>query len=147
MKKILIGCDNSGLLYKNEIIKLLKMNKINFEDVGLVDNEDYPDVAQRLCKKLLDNNCKGILICGTGMGMCLAANKINKIRATLCTNEYSALKSATSNDANVMTIGALTTGIEVVKSMVKIWIENHEISESSKMKLEKINKIERENLL
>lgn len=142
--KILIGCDNSGLKYKKEIIILLKQLKHNVIDIVTPEeNPDYPDVAEKVCKGVIeDKNNKGILICGTGMGMCLAANKIKGIRATLCTNDYCALKSRTSNDANVLTLGALTTDIDTVKSIVKIWIGKHELSETSKIKVEKIMKLE-----
>lgn len=145
--KILIGCDNSGLKYKEEIIILLKKLKHTVIDVVIPEeNPDYPDVAEKVCKGVLeDKNNKGILICGTGMGMCLAANKIKGIRATLCVNEYCALKSRTSNDANILTLGALTTDIELIKSIVKIWTGEHELSETSKIKVEKIMKMENNN--
>lgn len=145
--KLLIGCDNSGLKYKEEIISLLKELKHNVIDVVVdEENPDYPDVAKKVCHYVLeDENNKGILICGTGMGMCLAANKIKGIRATLCTNDYCALKSRTSNDANVLTLGALTTDIGTIKDIVKIWTSEHQLSETSKIKVEKIMKLENNN--
>ena len=143
--KIYIGCDNSGINYKKEIIKYLK--ELNHEVIDVIvegDNPDYPDVAEKVCKSVLvDSKAKGILICGTGMGMCLAANKIKGIRATLCMNDYCALKSRTSNDANILTLGALTTGIEVVKGIVKIWTSDLNLSETSKVKVEKIINLEK----
>ena len=145
--KIYIGCDNSGVNYKKEIISLLEKKGHNVIDIVLdEDNPDYPDVAKKVCNCVLnDKESKGILICGTGMGMCIAANKVKGIRATLCMNDYCALKSRTSNDANVLTLGALTTGLEVVKGIVEIWTRDLEISETSKIKIEKIKRMEENN--
>ena len=145
--KLYIGCDNSGELYKKEIIDLLEKNGHDVVNVILKgENIDYPDVAKEVCNNVLnDKGSKGILICGTGMGMCLAANKVKGIRATLCVNDYYALKSRTSNDANVLTLGALTTGIEVVKGIVEIWTKDLELSEKSKRKVDKIIEMENNN--
>ena len=145
--KLYIGSDKSGKSYKKEVIAYLK--ELNHEVIDVTvkgDNPDYPDVASKVCKKVLkDKDSKGILICGTGMGMCLAANKIKGIRATLCMNDYCALKSRTSNDANILTLGALTTGIEVIKGIVKIWTSDLKLSETSKIKVEKIMNLEKNN--
>ncbi|MDD3178588.1 MAG: RpiB/LacA/LacB family sugar-phosphate isomerase [Candidatus ainarchaeum sp.] len=141
--KIIIGSDRSGLDLKHFIINCLLIKNIVVEDINFLESDDYPDVAKRVCDLVLkDSNCKGILICGTGMGMCIAANKIKKIRATLCSNVYCAEKSRTSNNANILTLGALTIGKEVAKSIVEVWIKNYDVNPRSKIKLDKINELE-----
>lgn len=138
--KIFIGCDPAGLDYKKEIIELLKSSEHDVMDIqDNSDMQDYPDVAKQICTSVLEeNNSKGILICGTGMGMCLAANKIKGIRATLCHDNYSAQKSRSSNDANILTLGALTMGVEQVKAVVTTWVQDYTLNPNSAKKVAKL---------
>jgi ribose 5-phosphate isomerase B len=144
--KIYLGSDQSGVDYRDSVYEyLLSLN----HEVEKIDDfnkyPDYPDIAKEVCNNVLkEAQSKGILICGTGMGMCLAANKMKGIRATLCNNIYTAVKSRSSNDANILTLGALTTDIEMVKSIVKTWTKNYIINPSSVIKVEKILRIENE---
>lgn len=142
--KIYIGCDSAGINYKKELIDLMSTQGHQMIDVPIRENfEDYPDVAREVCESVLkDDGSKGILICGTGMGMCLAANKIKGIRATLCHDTYSAQKSRSSNDANILTMGALTMGLEEVKEVATVWAKDYELNPNSARKVEKIMKFE-----
>lgn len=145
--KIFLGSDQSGVTYRDFIFDYL--SSLNHEVEKIDDFKkfpDYPDIAKEVCNKILSlTDSRGILICGTGMGMCLAANKIKGIRATLCHSVFSAVKSRSSNDANVLTLGALTTGIEDVKNIVETWTKDYEINQGSRVKIEKILEIENEH--
>ncbi len=145
--KIFLGSDQSGVTYRDTIYEYLRSLNHEVEKIDDFENlPDYPDVAKEVCQKVLvTKDSRGILICGTGMGMCLSANKIKGIRATLCHSVYAALKSRSSNDANILTLGALTTGIEDAKSIVETWVKEYAINEGSKVKIEKILEIENEN--
>lgn len=105
--KIYIGSDHAGFLAKKFILKILKEMSYDFEDLGTYSEEsvDYPDYAKIVCHKVLtDKFSVGILICGSGTGMQIAANKIKGIRAVFSYDEYSAKKSREDNDCNVLTL-------------------------------------------
>ena len=143
--RIFIGSDNSGSELRAKLIRYLISR--NFQIVDMSKNQqldiDYPDVAVLVCKKVLKTkNSLGILICGTGMGMCLAANKIKGIRATLCTNKYCAEKSRSSNDANILTLGALEMSYLEVRKIVNIWLGSYHVNENSRRKVNKILRLE-----
>jgi len=107
--RIAIGCDHRGLKLKQFIIKLITEAKHSYEDFGgyTADPVDYPDIAQRVAKAVASGDFKrGILICDTGIGMCIAANKVKGIRAALCHNAFSACRARQHNDANVLCLGA-----------------------------------------
>ena len=111
MKKIFIASDHAGYSLKQEIIK--KFSKEKFKDLGTHSNKksvNYPYFAHKLCKKVLKNKSYiGILICGSGMGMTMAANKHKKIRAALCYSVRNTKLSRLHNDANVITLGGRLT--------------------------------------
>ena len=105
---IAIGCDHAGVEMKKAIIEALSIQGFDFLDMG-TDGEpcDYPDVAEKVCHEILSGHCtRGILICGTGIGMSIAANKIKGIRAALCSDSFSTRFTRLHNDANVMCMGA-----------------------------------------
>ncbi len=109
MKKIFISSDHAGFRLKEDIKKYLKSNKLNFKDLGPVndDSVDYPDFAHKLAKKVkVSKNNVGILVCGSGTGMNIAANKHKNIRAAQCFNTKSTKLSRLHNDANIITLGA-----------------------------------------
>ena len=125
--KIAIGCDE--LAYKlKEIIKAFLEEQSDVEiqlvkDCGVEENEsiDYPDIAERVAKSIMSGECdRGILICGTGIGMAIAANKFPGIRAAQVCDPYSAERARKSNNAQIMTLGALTMGPETAKYLVGI---------------------------
>lgn len=127
---VYIGCDHAGYEVKNEIAEYLKENNIEYKDLGCNGEKvDYPVIAEKLCSEVLndiDNN-KGILICGTGIGMSIAANKIKGIRAAHCTDEYSAKYTRLHNDANVLCMGARITGsglaLEITETFLRTEFE------------------------
>jgi ribose 5-phosphate isomerase B len=106
--KIAIGSDHGGLELKEEITKHLKNKKISYKDFGTYteDPVDYPDIARMVAKEVARKNFNfGILVCGTGLGMAIAANKIKKIRAATCHNVYTAQMARAHNNANILTVG------------------------------------------
>ncbi len=109
MKKIFISSDHAGFKLKEEIKKHLKNIKLNFKDLGPVNDNsvDYPDYAHKLAKKVkISKNHVGILVCGSGTGMNIAANKHKNIRAAQCFNAKSTKLSRLHNDANIITLGS-----------------------------------------
>jgi ribose 5-phosphate isomerase B len=151
VKEIVIGCDNAAVGLKEEIKKLLSSMGVLYEDVGVnseSDQEMYPDVAAKVAKKIIESGYKkeGILICGTGIGMAIAANKFKGIYAAVCHDIYSAQRAKLSNDANIMTLGARVIGPELAKALVKEWLSLEFKPGSSTSKVKRIKSIENENL-
>jgi len=124
--KIAIGADHGGFALKEEIKKFLKDAGYNVMDFGTNSEKsiDYPDIAYPLAKAVSEGKYnRGILICGTGIGMSLVANKVKGIRAALCSDVYSARYSVRHNNANILTFGGRVLGVELAKEIVKVWIE------------------------
>ena len=114
-------------------------------DVGVHSNEsvDYPDIAEKVALLVLHENYdRGILICGTGIGMSIVANKIPGIRSALIYDPYSAERASKSNNAQIITLGALTMGHETAKYLVSIWLRSKFAGGRSTRKVEKINLID-----
>ena len=112
--KIAVGSDHGGIHLKNHIKSYLENKGIEVTDCGTYTEEscDYPEYAAKVCKLVNDKTVdRGILICGTGLGISMSANKIKGIRAALCSDEFSALMSREHNDANVLCMGERTTGV------------------------------------
>jgi ribose 5-phosphate isomerase B len=121
---VAIGCDPNAALLKDVIISQLKGLGYTVKDFGSEDPV-YARVAFAVGEAVAAHEYdRGILLCGTGIGMSIAANKVPGIYAALCSDTYSAERAIKSNNANVLTIGAFTTGVEVVKQIVKIWMES-----------------------
>lgn len=123
--KIAIGCDHAGVKFKEQIKEYVKSLGYETEDFGAytTDRVDYPDIAKAVCDGVLTGGCdKGILICGTGIGMSMAANKIKGIRAALCSDTYSARMTREHNDANVMAMGARVIGIDLACDIVTAFL-------------------------
>ena len=124
MKKIAIGCDPNAAELKAAVMQQLTDLGYEYEDYGS-DDPIYANVAIKVAEQVADGiHDRGILICGTGIGMCIAANKVPGIYAALCSDAYSTERSIKSNNANVMTLGSQVTGSELAKSLVKIWMES-----------------------
>lgn len=122
---IAIGSDHGGYELKQEIIKLLDEKNIPFKDYGCYSMEsvDYPIYAKLVCQAILNDECeKGILICGTGIGISIAANKIKGIRAALCSDCYTAGVTREHNDTNVLCLGGRVLGVEVAKKIVETFL-------------------------
>ena len=116
-----IASDHAGYELKNKIIKIIKDIKMIDLGCNTEDSVDYPDYAHKLCSEISEND-RGILICGTGIGMSMAANKHKSIRAALCHNIKSTKLSREHNDANVMTIGARLTKKSIALKCVSTFL-------------------------
>ena len=124
---IAIGCDHAGYELKCEVIKHLNEKGIKVIDVGTHSTEsvDYPVYAKSLCKMVVNGEVSsGILICGTGIGMSIAANKVKGIRAAVCSDEFSTEFTRRHNDANVMCIGARVLETEKALKLVDIFLDS-----------------------
>ena len=125
--KIIIGSDHAGVNLKQKIKSLLMTENIIFEDVGTVSSNepvDYPVIAKKvanLVKK--DEKTKGILICGSGTGMSIAANRVKGIRAAMCYDKYSAKMSREHNDSNILCLRSRYFPFEKSKEIVKTWLD------------------------
>ena len=145
---IAIGCDHNGLELKNVIIQLLREKRIEFEDFGTTTEEpvDYPDIAEKVANSIARRKHeRGILICGTGLGMAMAANKVRGIRAGTCHDIYSAERSRKSNNAQILTMGALIIGPELAKKLIEAWLISEFQGGRSERKVRKIMEIEKRN--
>ena len=122
---VYIGCDHAGYEIKNDIAKYLEENNIEYKDLGCNGEKvDYPVIAKKVCTGVLEDveNNKGILICGTGIGMSIAANKIKGIRAAHCTDEYSSKYTRLHNNANVLCMGARITGSGLALEIAEVFL-------------------------
>lgn len=147
---IVIGCDNAAVDMKNMVAAFLKSKGVNVEDVGVDSPEDqtyYPHVAQRVCDSIMKSGYAkdGILICGTGIGMAMTANKFKGIRAAVCHDNFSAERARLSNDSNVLCMGARVIGPELAKKIVNEWISLEFIDGSSTPKVMAIKEIDAKN--
>ena len=125
MEKIVIGCDHAAVQMKNNVINHLKSQGYDVIDVGTYSEEscDYPDYAYAAAKKVADGEvAKGILICGTGIGMSMVANRNPQIRAALCTSKITASLSRKHNDANVLVLAGRYTSKRKAIKMIKIFL-------------------------
>lgn len=125
--KILIGSDHAGFVLKEEILLFLKQKMFEVQDVGSYDETsvDYPDFANELCNILKkDENTYGILICGSGVGMSIAANRYDHIRAALCTTPLMAELARNHNNANVLVLSSRLVDIETNKKIVEIFLKS-----------------------
>jgi len=126
MEPVLIASDHAGFGLKRVLKKFLQDKGIEVVDLGCDDESscDYPRFAQELCGRIKEGDAsRGILICGTGLGMSMAANRFPGIRAALCTTEFHARMSRSHNDANVLVLGSRVTAIELAQSIVNAWLE------------------------
>ena len=125
MKKLFISSDHAGYNLKEQIKKKFK-NKYTFQDLGTYNSKDsvnYPDFAHKLCKKVSNNSKNvGILVCGSGMGMSMAANKHKKIRAAVCYSVKNAKLSRLHNNANIITLGSRLTKKNTAFKCIEIFM-------------------------
>lgn len=141
--KIAIGSDHAGIKLK-ELIKK-SFEEFDFIDVGTHSEEscDYPDYAEATGKKVIEGEAeKGIVICGTGIGISIAANKVKGIRAALCFNEFMAEMSRKHNDANVLALGARVIGEDLAIRIVESWFKTEFEGGRHQRRVDKIGKIE-----
>ena len=145
LKKLIIGADHLGKDLKDSIKKHLQSKGIEVTDIGVNEKEqvDYPDVGKTLAQKIQNNDFeRGILVCGTGAGMAIVANKFAGVRAVCVNDAYTAERSIASNNAQIITFGALVTGIPNALMYTDIWLKNNFQSERSGKKVDKINQLD-----
>ncbi|HMK37277.1 MAG TPA: ribose 5-phosphate isomerase B [Desulfomonilaceae bacterium] len=126
METVLIGSDHAGFGLKAFLKEKMRREGIDVLDVGCENEDscDYPLFARKLCEDILKGAAsRGILICGTGLGMSMAANRFPGIRAALCTVEFHARMSRAHNDSNVLVIGGRVTGSELALAILKTWLD------------------------
>ena len=125
MPKIVIGSDHGGYKLKNTIIKHLNGKGLETVDIGCFTEEscDYPIIAKAVVQEVLNNQSRGILVCGTGIGMSIAANRFNGIRASHCTDTFSARMTRMHNDSNILCLGERITGAGLALDIVDIWLK------------------------
>ena len=142
---IVIGSDHTGIELKKRIISYLKQKNIDVIDVTNFEDQtgdDYPDIGYIVCKNVLAKNCLGIAICGTGIGISIACNKVNGIRASVCTDKYMAQMTRQDNDANVLCLGARLENVEI-EEIVDAFISTKFAGGRHQRRLDKIKKIEK----
>ncbi|MBB6054939.1 bifunctional allose-6-phosphate isomerase/ribose-5-phosphate isomerase RpiB [Tolumonas osonensis] len=144
--KIAIGSDHVGYEMKRDIMAYLIEKGIECKDFGPYSTEraDYPDFAVAVSKAVINGEYdKGILICGTGIGISIAANKVNGIRAVVCSEPYSAQLSRQHNDTNILAFGARVIGIELAKMIVDHWLQANYEGGRHQGRVDKIKAIEK----
>ena len=142
---IAIGCDHAGFELKKEILSLLQDLHIGAEDFGTDGSAsvDYPDFGEKVSHAVSSGKLeKGILICGTGIGMSIVANKFPGVRASLCNDLFTARMSRLHNDANILVLGGRVIGPDLAKEIVKTWVTTPFEGQRHCGRLEKITKIE-----
>ncbi len=150
MKKIAIGCDEAAFDLKQVIIELLQGLGYMTEDYGVYSTDPslYPDTAVKVASAVSEGkHDRGILLCGTGIGMAIAANKVPGIRAAVCHDIYSAQRSRMSNNAQIMTMGSRVVGPELAKELTKIWMNSEFQGGGSTAKVDKIMEYEESFIL
>lgn len=143
---IVLGCDHGGLNLKAYIENYLTEQKIEFKDVGTFSSEscDYPDIAEKAAKKITSGECDlGILICGTGIGMSIAANKTKGIRAAHATDTYSAKMAKEHNNAQILCLGERITGLDLGLEIAKAFLSSSFCGGRHEKRVEKIMNLEK----
>ena len=151
MRTIVIGCDNAAVHLKNELMDFMEKKGYAVENMGCDSTEDstyYPYVAEKVCQEIINSGYQkhGVLICGTGLGMAMTANKFKGIRAGVCHDVFSAERLKLSNDGNVICMGERVIGTELAKRILEKWLELEFVDCASTSKVEAIKEIEGENL-
>lgn len=142
---IAIGSDHGGFELKNHMVKYLLEKGYAVKDFGTYseDSVDYPDCAKPVCEAVISGEAeKGILICGTGIGISIAANKYKGIRAALCSNEYSAAMAKRHNNANILCLGGRVTGRELAYSIAEAWLDEKFEGGRHEQRIAKIHAVE-----
>jgi len=143
--KLAIGADHGGYVLKNEIVEFLKkIGTIEVIDHGTSGPEsvDYPDYGRKVSEAVSNGSAdRGILICGTGIGMSIVANRFPKVRAALCHDNFTARMSRLHNDANILVMGERVIGRGVALDMVKAWLETEFEGSRHARRLQKIEEL------
>jgi ribose 5-phosphate isomerase B len=143
--KIAIGSDHAGLALKGEMVSLLREMGLDVMDLGTDTSEsvDYPDFGDKVSSAVSKGEVdRGVLICGTGIGMSIVANKHRNVRAALCSEPFSARMSRLHNDANVLVLGGRVVGSELAKDIARVWMETPFEGGRHLRRLQKISSME-----
>lgn len=143
--RIALGCDEAGLPLMDVLREHLAGKGVEVKDYGVhsTDPVDYPDIAVEASESVASGDCeRGILVCGTGIGMSITANKVPGVRAALCHDTYSAERARKSNDAQVITMGARVIGPELAKAIIDVWLESEFAGGRSTPKVAKMNAVD-----
>jgi len=144
--EIALGSEHAGYSLKEKIKELLAGLGHRYKDYGVhneLPNDDYPFLAREVAEAVArGEQGRGILICGTGQGMCISANKIPGIRATLCNDLFSAKAAREHNDSNILVMGARIVGTELAAEIVRVWLETEFAGGRHAKRLEKIKIVE-----
>ena len=146
---IAIGSDHGGYKLKEEIKKYLDEKEIKYKDFGCKNEEsiDYPNIAEEVAKEVQENKCdKGVLICRSGIGMSIVANKFKGIRCALCHDEFTAKYSRMHNDSNILAMGADDVTVNDAICILRMWLATEFEGGRHKERIDLINKIENENM-
>ncbi len=144
-EKIAIGCDEAAFCLKEEIKKHLDETGVEYDDFGAGRGETvlYPDIASKVARAVADGTYRrGILVCGTGIGMAITANKVPGIRAAVCHDPFSAERARKSNDAQILCMGERVIGVELAKLLVDIWMKCEFAGGASVAKVSRITEVE-----
>lgn len=143
--EITIGSDHAGYEFKKSLTEYLKGKNINVLDLGTHSSAavDYPDIAKTVTKEVLDGEIPGIAICGTGIGISIACNKVKGIRAALCHSETDAEMARKHNDANIICFGARTTDPERARQIIDVFLETDFEGGRHQRRIEKISQLEK----
>ncbi len=144
-KPIAIGCDEAAYHLKQAIRAHLEKRGLSVQDYGVHDTSPslYPDKAAEVAEAVAaGRHERAILMCGTGIGMCITANKIPGVRAAVCHDQYSAERARKSNDAQIMALGSRVVGEELAKSLVDTWLNSNFLGGGSTAKVERMKEID-----
>lgn len=146
--KIAIGCDHGGLDHKNAIAEHLQKRGFEVTDFGIYENVsvDYPDIAVKVTSAVVSGECdRGILVCGTGIGMSMAANKVKGIRAAVCSDHFSVKYTRLHNDANILCLGGRVIGIGTALELADLYVDTEFEGGRHQNRIDKITAIENNN--
>ncbi len=143
--KIALGCDHGGLEHKNAIANYLKENGFEVVDFGIYEqvSVDYPDIARKVCESILNGETeRGILVCGTGIGMSIAANKYKDIRAAACSEHFSAKFTRLHNNSNILCLGGRVIGVGTALELADLFVNTEFEGGRHQNRIDKITEIE-----
>ena len=146
--KLAIGSDHAGLVLKRELRRALDERQLGVEDFGTHtdDSVDYPDFAALVAQAVSRGDCAlGVLVCGTGIGMSIAANKVRGVRAAVCTTEFEARMARAHNDANVLCLGSRVVGAGLATQIVEAFLDQRFEGGRHERRLQKIRDAEMKN--
>ena len=142
---LFIGSDHGGLEMKEELVKVLASRNLPVKDCGTTngDSVDYPDFAEKVAGAVSRGEAElGILVCGTGIGMSIVANKFPGVRAALATDEFMAQMAKEHNNANILVLGGRVLSVALATKMVNVWLDTAYEGGRHQLRLDKISQVE-----